>query len=169
MRKFFIIMTLLAITLAFLREGNFDSMLILTVILFFCIIPAILFMACYTIWNRCKNIQSDWLITFWRVIAITVWAIVLSVLLGKGMHHWRERETRAYVEKAVAVLDEIHRTKGSYPISLPIDKIGKPPKWLKGNECTLTPDSFYFSYSDPSRMMSLWEYSSNNRKWVEFD
>jgi hypothetical protein len=69
-------------------------------------------------------------------------------------------------------LDEIKWKTGSYPLTLPVEEIGKPPELLENSwNYTATDSEFLFEYVDDpaggSDARGVVEFDSKGRRWSD--
>ncbi len=169
-RKFTLISTSIALGVALVLEGSFIHLLFLMVLMLYLIVPATLAMGLWTVFAAWRQGWKPWCSTFWKTAGILAFSVLLSGLAGLGLHAWRVDQTRGYVSRAVAILDEYHAKTGQFPSTFPMDALGSPPKWLRElQSCTITAQEFRFEYWDPSGMLDGYEFTSATRTWSYFD
>jgi hypothetical protein len=169
MKFFFLISTCIALGAAIVFEGDFVHQVLLIVAMIYVIFPTSLIMGICTAVAACRQSLRPWYFMFWRVAGILTFSVFLSWVAGYGLHEWRLRQTRDYVLRALAVLDDYYARTGQYSNTLPIDVLGSPPKWLRNSKfCNLGVQDFRFEYSDPAAMMNLNEFTSAKRTWISF-
>ena len=170
MKIFALLSICAAIVMAVLLEGNILHMVLLLAAMFYLVIPATLIVGVWSVVSARRQTWRPWFTAFWRVAGLVTLSVVLSGLAGFGFHEWRVRQTRDYVARAVLALDEHHSMTGRFPASLPVDRIGEPPKWLRGSSSFfVNSQDFRFEYWDPQGMMDGYEFTSETREWIYFD
>jgi len=91
--------------------------------------------------------------------------LVLCCGLSSGLNAWRYAAARAYVERAMPVLDKIKAEKGAYPATLPIASLGEPPVLVQGAYHS-TGQEFSFWCDDPVHFMGYsYVFYSSERVW----
>jgi len=100
---------------------------------------------------------------------LLVAALLLSYGVGMSIHSYQIRSVKAYVARAVPILDEIRKREGSYPQKLP-EALGKPP-WLLRTPIGYTTrgEIFQFAYSDNKGFMGGYKFNSKSRQWIYWD
>jgi hypothetical protein len=96
--------------------------------------------------------------------------IALAYCSGREVNLWEISSARAYVERAVPLLEAAKSRDGAYPKDLPIAELGWPPilLWGRGGY-TSNGKTFYFGYDNPADWLcNHYSYSSLSREW-KFD
>jgi hypothetical protein len=108
-------------------------------------------------------------------LAVVSFASVLSIALAYGtgckMNLWEISSARAYVARAVPLLEAAKLRDGTYPSSLPIADLGAPPILLAGPKAYISDGrTFSFGYDNPADwLVTYYSYSSSSHEWVKDD
>lgn len=147
MKKFAIISLALAIMTGVWLEGEFVQFLGTLLFGQFILVPLLGFML---LWSAMAYAQEAWHPHFsscWIFTGVLTVCVLLSAVIGYGVHEWRVRETRLYVERASRLFDEHHSRESRFPSRLPVEVLGSPPKWLQQTDSVqLEPLEFRFVY-----------------------
>ena len=134
-----------------------------------------------------ERIVNDTLVEGLALCILAPFALVLLIIslikllrkrkLGLGIKRallvWYEvSSARAYAIKAVPFLDEIKANEGSYPATLPVSSLGRPPLLLQTSYAYSSDGKeFRFEYQDPSEynLRNIHEFDSTDRNWKDYE
>ena len=87
-------------------------------------------------------------------------ATIISACVGGWFHDYQVSAVEKYVLKAVPILEDIRKRDGKFPLQLPVDVLGKPPKLIaSGQGYSSDGSSYTFRYQDmffDSRQSGPW-------------
>jgi len=109
--------------------------------------------------------------------ALLVWCalasgLFVSSITSKSVNWYEVSSARAYAIKAVPFLDEIKANEGSYPATLPVSSLGRPPLLLQTSYAYSSDGKeFRFEYQDPSEynLRNIHEFDSTDRNWKDYE
>jgi hypothetical protein len=108
--------------------------------------------------------------TAFRIFGVTAGALVLSLGVGVGVHHWEIYRVRSFVDATVPKLERFRSWNGRYPAALEaLGDIRGPSLLAVPGEYYSDGRSFRFSYWDPAGMMDGYYFDSVSRRWTYFD
>jgi len=107
-----------------------------------------------------SRIRSAGLI--WCACALSLF---LSQAISNSSYYWEYYSVRAYVAKAVPVLNAIKAKTGSYPAKLPTAELGEPPSVLKyfGEK-----DYYSFQYWETGGWGDTYIFLGSDGAWHEY-
>ena len=102
----------------------------------------------------------------------SVLAVFVFQATNGRMDAWKNHAVKAYVARAVPILDGYKARHGAYPISLPVSLLGEPPELLqKFGDYSSDGKEFHFEYIDEPAGWAggegFLEFTSSERKWID--
>ena len=104
-----------------------------------------------------------------KITVIVGGALILSVGIGKGIHHWEMYRAKSFVDSAVPKLDSYFAQHGTYPLEL--RELGiESPRWFSPEVVYSSDGSgFQFVYWDDAAIMDGHLFQDPSRTWMRFD
>ena len=107
-------------------------------------------------------------------MAVVFFAGIVGLALaygsGRAVNLWEISSARAYVDRAVPLLEAAKSREGAYPAKLPVAQLGAPPFLLRSDEgYTSNGQTFSFAYTDPAGLMDGYIYTNSTHVWEHGD
>ena len=167
MKRFVVLVALLAVGGGLWGQDGFGHFLVLVVIGLYGVAPAILGVGVVALIGMARGRHRAWWAHWLGGLCVVLAGLVLSYGVGRGMNRWQYQRTLAFVERAGPVLEEIKKATGAYPEVLPAELAASLPAWLRHQGSYRSEvDHYWFSYADPAGFFfNGVTFDSRDRQW----
>jgi len=170
--KIFALIALVAGVLSgFIFRGSFGHTITVFAVGFYIGAPLLLFMVAWLLFGlkRSHGIPQG-LKKMFMAFVVVGGSLLISLGLGRLLHHSEIRSSRQYVSSIVPKLDKYRSDHGRYPESLSVFPDLPPPRLLReAHGYRADADGFRFQYWDSTGMMDGYYFDSSTRDWYYFD
>lgn len=171
MKSFAVTVIALGCLGAVVGQGSFVHSLALMGIGLYFVAPFLCLIGITALLNHFRRANHSWLLPSFCGTLLVILALALSFGVGQILYSWQRSRVHSFVDSAHLELENLKKTSGAYPVTLPDSLSASAPTWLRSPESYWSDgSSFTFSYSDPAAMMfGGFTYYSIDRKWIYDD